>query len=305
MIRNPDFVVGMINGEISKPDWYKTFLFVGTDSKITQHRCLYEGKVAFEKLANHVIIGQITVKGEKHEGIELTPTDTYVHPLKTRKSILSGNKIWRFMNLFKFESLINTKTLHFARIDQFKDKLEGITPISSIESIKSDSQRTKEENNETLRMYKIRMENNRKSSFACCWHINDTVNYDLWNEYGGGSNQSIAIQTNAAKLDKVLKKTGFPVLNEPIQYFEEPYFNQNVYWFPTLFKRAEYNHEREFRSILFVHGFELNGLNIKINPEELIRKIYVHPDASKDFFKKIRFMVKESGLRIPVTQKIK
>lgn len=308
MIRNPDMVVGTIEGEeVIKPNWYKVFLFGGTDSKITKHECLYEGKVAYEKLDNHVIIGQITVKGERkkgdtHKNIELTPITNNVNPLKPRKKLTNDNKIWRFMSLNKFEALINSKALHFARIDQFKDKLEGVSPFSSIKSILSDNQRNEEQKKETLRLYKIRMDNNRKVSYACCWHINNKINYDLWNEYGRNSNESIAIQTNVKKINKISKETGLPVLNEPVIYFDEPYFNQNAYWFPTLFKRSKYKDEQEYRSILFVHGFELTGLKVNINPEEFISKIYIHPKASKEFFKMIRLFIKDKGLKIPISQ---
>lgn len=309
MVRNPDMVVGTIEGKVvKKPKWYKVFLFAGTDSKITKHECLYEGKIAYEKLENHVIICQITVKGKRKEGdthknIELTPISKKINPLKPRKKLLNSNKIWRYLSLSKFEDIINTNSLYFSRIDQFKDKLEGVSSFSSIKNIISDEQRNEEQKRETLRLYQIRMDNNRKVSFACCWHINENLNNSLWDEYGGNSFESIAIQTNVKKLNKVLNDTKLPVLNEPVQYFDEPYFNQNAYWFPTLFKRSEFEKEQELRSILFVHGFKLKGLKINIKPEELISKIYIHPNASKEFFKKIRLFIKDKGLKIPIAQK--
>jgi len=119
MIRNQDLVVGAFEGkEVIKPDWYKVILFAGIDSKITKHECLYEGKVAYEKLDNHVIIGQITVKGERkpgdqHKDIELTPIVNIINPPKPREILPSGKNIWRFMSSFKFEDLINSQTLHF------------------------------------------------------------------------------------------------------------------------------------------------------------------------------------------------
>lgn len=303
MIRYPDMVVGAMNSEdVKKPNWHKVFLFAGTDSQITQHECLYEGKVAYEKLDNHVILGQITVQGDKHKGIEHTPIVDNINPLSPRLKLSNSSKLWRFMNLHKFEDLINSKALHYARIDQFDDKLEGISPFSSIRAILDDNQRNEEQKRETFYLYKARMDNNRKVSFACCWHINEEINFSLWNEYGENSHESIAIQTNVRKISKIVKNTGFPVLNEPVRYFDEPYFNQNAYWFPTLFKRSVYQKEREFRSILFVYGFELLGLKIGINMEEFISKIYIHPKASKEFFKKMRMFIKDKGLHIPVAQ---
>lgn len=310
MIENPDKVLGVIEGKEAKPpSWEKFFIFGGTDSKITNHSCYYEGKVAYEKLEDHVILAQITIdkddpnkKGDTYKNIENTPIIEKVSPLKTREILSNNKKIWRFINLFKFESLINSQSLYFARIDQFKDNLEGISSFSSIKAILNDTQKNQIQKDEALKLYTIRMNNNRKCCYACCWHINDNINFELWDEYGGGSTEYIAIQTNFKKLNRNLEKTGMPVLNEPITYFEEPYFNQNSYWFPTLFKRLKYEYESELRSLLMIYGFEQISLSIPINLEDFISKIYVHPKASKVFFKKIRLFIKDKGLKIPVRQ---
>lgn len=306
MIRNPDMVIGTIEGkELVKPDWHKVFLFIGKEQKIIKHECMYEGKVAYEKLRDHLIISQITVRGEIKEGdtykdIETTPFNATINRLIPRNEILRDNKLWRYLSFYKFEDLINSGTLHFARLDQFKDNLEGISPISCIRAIITNYQENEEQKQEALKLYALRMQNNRKVSFACCWHINKKINLHLWNEYGNNSEESIAIQTRVRTLDNILMNSGFPVLNEPVQYLDEQYFNQNAYWFPTIFKRTKFKHEQEYRSIIFVHGLDSKGLKIKINPEELITKIYVHPRASKEYFKKVRLLVKDKGLKIPI-----
>lgn len=309
MVRNPDMVVGSVTGtDVIKPNWYKVFLMGNSDSKIIQHECLYEGKAAYQKLYDHVIFAQITVKGQRKEGntykdIENTPTGTFVNYLQPREQLLISNKIWRYLNLYKFEDLIKSQTLYFTRLDQFQDNLEGVSPLSCIKAILTDKEKNEKQKGETFRLYKIRMENNRKVGFACCWHINDDLNFDMWDTYGENSTESICIETNVKRLKKVLVKSKLPFLEEPVQYFHKPYFNQNAYWFPSLFKRIEFKNEQEYRSILFVHGFDLKGLRIKINPEDLIRRIYVHPNASKEFFKQIRDFVKANGLKIPIAQK--
>ncbi len=301
-------VVGSINGkETERPDWHKVFIMGGTDSKIHQHECLYEGKAGYQMLYNHVIFAQITQRGERKEGdtfrnIENTPTGTFINSLTPRDQLLTSHKLWRYLNFYKFEDLIKSKTLYFTRLDQFSDKLEGISPFSCIRAIMSDKEKNEEQKKEAVRLYKIRMENNRKISFACCWHINSDINFKMWDTYGQNAMDSICIETSVNRLNKELTKSKLPFLEEPVQYFDEPYFNQNAYWFPTLFKRKDFMSEQEFRSILFVHGFDLTGIKINISPEDLIKKIYVHPKASKEFFKQIRDFVKCNNLRIPIAQ---
>lgn len=308
MIRNPDMVLVNVDGnEVAKPDWHKVFVFGGKDSKVTHHECLYEGKVAYEKLYDHVIFAQITVSGERKEGdkykdIENTPTDAAISNLIPRWQLLYEKKLWRYLTPFKFKDLITSRSLYFARLDQFEDNLEGISPFSCMKAIIRDGQKNDEQKKEAVRLYKKRMENNRKLSFACCWHLNTRLNEEMWNIYGQNSHESVCIKTDAQKLERSLRKSGFPVLNEPVQYFDEPYFNQNAYWFPTMFKRSEYKPEQEFRSILFAYGVEQKGLKLKINPEELITKIYVHPNASKEYFKEIKLFIKQNNLKIPVVQ---
>ena len=204
--------------------------------------------------------------------------------------------------MFKFEDLINSSKLYLARIDRFKDNLEGISPDSCREAIKSDS-RTKKQQEESLKLYEERLQTNRKISFACCWHINDNINYDIWNEYGKESLESIAIQTNFKKLNQELSKSPLPIINEPIRYFDDPYFNQEAYWFPTFFKRKKYSHESELRSISFLPGIHnQKALRIDIDLEKIISKIFVHPKSDKRHLKKIKDLIKKKGLNIQVVK---
>lgn len=310
MIRNPDMVAGMKEGqEFTYPDFYKTFFLGNTKSEIVKHDCLYEGKEMFHKLKDHVIIGQLTVDkdfskhgNDAYRNFELTPIVETVSPLFPHNYLTGNDKLWRYISFEKFEHLINSKSLYFSRIDQFEDNLEGVPSFVSIKNIMSDKSKTDKQKQETLRLYHLRIENNRKVSFACCWHINNKVNNDLWNIYGKNSTNSIGIETNVSKLNRELIATGMPFLNEPVRYFDEDYFNQYAYWFPTMFKRLEFKQENEYRTILFVHGWDFNGIKAGVNIQNLIRRIHIHPGATKEFFKKVQVFVKSSGFKIPVTK---
>jgi hypothetical protein len=308
MARFPDMTIGTFEGkEIQYPNWYKVFIMGNTNSQIIKHECLYEGKIAYEMIENHVILAQITVREKRKENdnitdIEVTPIVENVSPLYKRQKITEGEKLWRYMSHQKFEDLIKTNSLYYARIDQFEDSLEGISSFTSLKSIIDDKTKSDEQKQESIRLYNIRMENNRKVSFVSCWHINEKINYTIWDDYGQNSIESIGIQTNYKKFKKEIEKSGFSMLNEPVQYFDEPYFNQNAYWFPIIFKRSKYKQEQEFRSILYVHDFDLKGIKVKINLAEFITKIHIHPNATKEFFKKIRDFLKENNLKIPVSQ---
>lgn len=307
-IAEPDMAVGAIEGQdIIKPNFQKVFLFAGTDSKITQHKCLYEGKAAFEKLKDHVIVAQITIFDDGHHGstydnIEHTPVARQINSLEINDPLPNDTKIWRYLTMSKFLDLIDSASLYFARIDRFTDNLEGTAPLSNIKNILADTEKNDTQKREGFRLFKTRMENNRKVSFACCWHINTKINHTMWDEYGANSIESICIQSNLKRINNVLAISGLPFLNKPVQYFDEPYFNQNVYWFPTLFKRRKYDYEQEYRCLLFAFGLEKTGFKLKIDINQLINKIHIHPKASKDFFKTIQLLIKAKGLNVSITK---
>ena len=143
--------------------------------------------------------------------------------------------------------MINQSSLYLTRIDQFKDNLEGISPESCRQSILEDHRFNNDNDKLTqnLELFEERMLNNRKSSFVCCWHINDKINKTLWDSYGNNSTESIAIETSVDRLNKATENSPVPFLFEPIRYFENPFFNQETYWFPTLFKNKDFEDERE------------------------------------------------------------
>jgi len=45
-----------------------------------------------------------------------------------------SSRIWRYLDLAKLIHLAANRTLHFTRIDQFKDKFEGSYPIGNLKN---------------------------------------------------------------------------------------------------------------------------------------------------------------------------
>lgn len=301
-----DMVLGMLSGE-QKPDGkhHKVWIMGNSKGKIVQKMCLVEGKEGFQNLNDHAIIGQVNVSKVDDKDlmeIEQTPSGPNVSHsfIEPKKKLLNTNILWRYMELYKFKDIIENKYLHYSRLDQFSDNLEGVSSFECERVIDLDSSMSSIQKITNKRLYNRRMQNNRVNSFVSCWHINDKINYDMWNEYGNNNIESVCIRTSVNRFEKEISKTGFAILNEPVRYFEEPYFNQNAYWYPSLFKRNLFMHEKEFRSILFVRDLDLNFGKIKINPEKLIVKIYLHPNATKDFKNLIKKILKDNKMSIPV-----
>lgn len=108
----------------------------------------------------------------------------------------------------------------------------------------------------------------------------------MWREYGGEkTRESIAIETTVGRLKRVHRN----ILSETISYFNEGDYNQEMYWFPTLFKQQRYSHEREFRAGIYLgNPHDHVGINLPIKLDQLIQKIYLHPEAKPEYHNNIR-----------------
>lgn len=153
-------------------------------------------------------------------------------------------KIWRFMDLPKFLSIIQSKTLYFARADQFEDPFEGargqtgdegVYTNALVEALRDEfeSVGTKEPvSSETLIKYakdlisawrligfdKCHMYN----TFVSCWHRNEVESDAMWRLYTKELSQGTAIQTTCGKLRDsfVAAHCPGPVVIAPVEYID-------------------------------------------------------------------------------------
>ena len=114
-----------------------------------------------------------------------------------------NEKLWRYMDLSKFISLLEKNALWLARADTFRDRHEGRFPNEMRKIIekyyedsgKNDSGIVKDADD--FQDYLI------KNTFISCWHKNTKENMVMWEIYGRDSN-SIAIQTSAGLISSNL-----------------------------------------------------------------------------------------------------
>ena len=133
-----------------------------------------------------------------------------------------GDKLWRYMDLAKFLSLVSHKALYFAAAKTFKDPFEGAkglicnkqswdnfyleffreailtAPGQDIrklteKKIKTDSHRLLK----TLSSFGVQ---SREDTYICCWHQNDYESEAMWQLYSRDITNAIAIQTTARQL---------------------------------------------------------------------------------------------------------
>ena len=238
-------------------------------------------------------------------------------------------KIWRFMDLPKFLSIIQTKTLYFARADQFEDPFEGargqtgdenVYTNALVEALKNEfeSVGTKELiSNETLIKYakdlisawrligfdKCHMYN----TFISCWHRNEVESDAMWRLYTKDLSQGIAIQTTCGRLRDsfVVAHCPGPVIIAPVEYIDYS-LPLGLCDNPCWFKKESFKHENEIRAVVqFDYKKEeesQNGWNIPSDPSVLIERLYISPTAQSWFVKLVKDVVGKYGYKFNVVQ---
>ena len=217
-----------------------------------------------------------------------------------------ATRLWKFMDISKFLSLIQRNELYFRRADCFDDPYEGAKGIKKNETIwdeaykeylkelvKSTKKFTgkeipdEEAQEQSLKLLNQLKENGkswRSKSFVCCWHANEFESEAMWNLYTNDSKQGIAIQTTYNNLYLALDKdpdiyTGY------VNYidFSKQFASIN----DTLFyKRYSFAHEREVRCVIheFSNQDSSTGIYKPVDLVCLIENIYVSPTSQSWFY---------------------
>lgn len=230
------------------------------------------------------------------------------------EEIENEQKIWRYMDLSKFLSLLEDKALFFTRADRFNDKFEGSYTKTNIEgTVTSDSSITDEEYKNLIKQLVPFSNINRKFNFINCWHINEYESEAMWNLYSQSSD-AIAIQTTYNKFKLSFKNTHEHVYIGKVKYidYNKEYIPIGNVFYPYLHKRMSFKHERELRALVSKYPHLKKGesiinrevaefgINIPVEIDTLIENVYVSPLASRWFADLVQKLIYRYGYNISV-----
>lgn len=211
-------------------------------------------------------------------------------------------KLWRYLDLAKFISLLQTKSLFFARADNFEDPFECAKgyrraepkwdayyagffngAISSAEKLQGWNNVLSEEekHEEAFRLLKTLKDismKDRQNTFICCWHENEYESEAMWKLYTSNLSQGIAIQTTYERLYNSLHRDPNIDIGR-VNYvdFENHLCGPNGAWW---FKRKSFEHEREVRAVIKKQSKNsIESIKCPIDIDILIENIYVSPTA--------------------------
>lgn len=244
-------------------------------------------------------------------------------------------KIWRYMDLAKFLSLLDRHCLYFTRLDRLSefDPFEGYYTHLNLASDKlrfenmpdewKESSGIKDEKtfsliidgNKRLREF---AKYHRSVTFVNSWHIKEHESAAMWKVYLS-NNEGIAIQSTYQRLiESLAAYNDFEVYVGKIKYidYEKEAIPVRNMLSPYVYKRKSFEYEDELRALIWTPQYGKNnildpqgnklaitfGLYVTVDIERLIDNIFVAPNAPSWILEVIRSVTNKFGIAKPVTQ---
>lgn len=233
----------------------------------------------------------------------------------------SEDKLWRYMDLAKFISLLCTKSLYFAPANSFDDIFEGakgiatreeewnnfyldffrhaiqIAPMQSKESISKE--KLEETAQRLLREMTQHSQSDRKNTCISCWHCNSVESEAMWKLYSINVKNAVAIETTYQRLYQALGEEPYIDIGK-VKYIDYRYQYSSVGTGAFWYKRKSFEHEREVRAVIRASNNDGKGLFQSVDLDKLIKCVYVSPYAPEWFAEVVRDVAKKYDLNKPI-----
>lgn len=237
-------------------------------------------------------------------------------PLAASK-LEESDKLWRYMDLAKFVSMLIDSSLYFSAPEAFDDIYEGANGASknrdtwerfflsysraAIITAPDNCwhKKTEEELEETAhRLTKEIADSGKKYVFINCWYHNEYESEAMWNMYSTNVKNAIAIQTTYGALSKQLDQKAEIRPVKYIDYMTQFAGANDRYWC----KRKSFEYEKEVRAIVYDYSKTgESGIHIPVDLSQLIKKVYISPYAPKWFEDIIRDLILRYGYDFEVS----
>jgi hypothetical protein len=231
--------------------------------------------------------------------------------LEIAPSLQRDLKLWRYMDLARFVSMLDKRAIWLARADTFRDKHEGRFPDAmrawiekAYEGFSSDDP-SPVKDVEDFQDYLV------KNTFISCWHKNHDENMVMWEIYGRDTN-AVAIQTTVDLISNSIDSSGLDghsLLLQPVIYERsEDVLDKLLYEQCFFRKRPHFAFEEEVRISLDTYS-RLGpskdtpyGYALPVSVNALIASVWVHPDSSKWFVEAVSSITQRYGVHVGVNR---
>lgn len=212
-------------------------------------------------------------------------------------------KIWRYMEIDKFQKLIETSSIWLSGADQFDDTFEGSISEATRKTMPYGADVTPE----LIATFPDIHRRWMQWTFVTCWHYADVENALMWSAY---AKKGVAVRSSFARLSAQLPDR---TMAAPVAY--RNYSTELVpegTQFRYFSKRHFFKAEREVRGVLVDPpetpvGHELpenpdRGRSVQVDLSSLLEVIVARPFAPASEVDLLEKMVRDAGLKIPVQQ---
>jgi hypothetical protein len=232
----------------------------------------------------------------------------------------SEQALWRYMDLAKLISLLDSRSLFCARADTLGDRYEGARGVSArerewrrhcmeyfIDAVQTvpgrgrvpDDFAVKEAERLYADMQKIGDEEVRRS-YVSCWHASTTDSEALWRLYCPPGTTGVAVKTTFRSLYEALDNS-HDIRFGHVQYidFSKRFAgtHDRLFW-----KRSSLAHEAEVRGVVRSHGDHENlGISIALDLSRAIEAVVVSPFAPAWATPLVGDLIQKYGAQVRVT----
>jgi hypothetical protein len=111
------------------------------------------------------------------------------------------------------------------------------------------------------------------------------------------SDEGVAIQSTYKRLADSFKETVPEVWIGVVNYidYEVQRIPTENALYPFIYKRKSFEHERELRAVIWDDTNQTNGLQVRINAEELVENVFVSPTAQNWFEELVKSVMMKYG----------
>lgn len=197
--------------------------------------------------------------------------------------------LWRYMDMWKFESMLRSSSLYFRRADKLADEGEGRLSREVVYGT-SRSEIAFDEAYKVARDYKQHLaahEITRSCMFVNCWNISGREDQRMWREYTTSAD-SVVVTTSMKALQRAVAEQRIVVSR--VKYISESAprveFSHTT---PFFYKDRFFSFENELRLLrplledeqVLVENEEDFGKAVSVNLTRLIHRVITHKAMSK------------------------
>lgn len=226
-----------------------------------------------------------------------------------------GAIVWRYMDLWKFKSMLETSALYFVRSDRFPDPWDSVLPPKWRKKMQREWCDRQTGGKYTEAAWYEEREIPTNPIFCCNCDENESER--MWREYTSG-NDALVIRSTVSRFKGCFSSTSVNVriglvnygdhdgLDDPkffVAFWEDeaPPARLNPWYLPRYLKRLDLAYEKEIRATIHVNSADQpidQGYYLVIGSSgirTLIESIHVHPSATSDQQKNLKSILDQYG----------